>query len=41
MITKKWSKSVYFSMIADSRFTKDIKKEIQNIVGVYFLGVLI
>jgi len=26
-----WSKSVYFSMIADSRFTKDIKKEIKRL----------
>ena len=24
-----WSKSVYFSMIADNRFTKNIKKEIE------------
>jgi len=26
-----WSKSVYFSMIADSRFNKDIKKEIEKL----------
>ena len=28
---KNWSKSVYFSMIADSRFTKDINKEIDKL----------
>jgi len=26
-----WSKSVYFSMIVDSRFNKDIKKEIEKL----------
>ena len=37
MITNKqkklinWSKSVYFSMIADSRFNKDILKEIKKL----------
>ncbi len=30
-IPKNWSKSVYFSMIADSRFTKDINKEIDKL----------
>lgn len=30
-INKNWSKSVYFSMIADSRFNKDIKKEIERL----------
>lgn len=31
MENKKWSKSVFFSMIADSRFNKNIKKEIEKL----------
>jgi len=39
LINQNWSKSVYFSMIADDRFIKDIKKEIEKLhKGV--LGVL-
>jgi len=30
-IKENWSKSIYFSMIADSRFNKDIKKEIERL----------
>jgi len=30
-IKPNWSKSVFFSMIADSRFTEDIKKEIERL----------
>ena len=29
--THNWSKSVYFSMIADSRFSEDIKAEIEKL----------
>ena len=31
MIKQNWSKSVFFSMIIDSRFTKDIEKEIEKL----------
>jgi len=30
-INTNWSKSIFFSMVSDSRFTKDIKKEIEEL----------
>ena len=30
-IKPNWSKSIFFSMVADSRFTEDIKKEIKKL----------